>query len=212
MNELEVTKKIRTTGILPVICPANQEELNTLLSAVTDTDISVIEITLRNDFSTYAIKYIKEKFPWLVVGAGTINTPSKFKAAISCNADFFVAPGFARFAHEYVSNCGITFFHGVSTPSEILKLVNLGYSVMKFFPAEISGGVRALKLYSGAFDGVSFLPTGGITAENLHQYLACENVIGCGGSFMVPKSLLTKGAVEEIHALIKKLCKKGNQQ
>ena len=212
MNEWELARKIQTTGILPVICPANQAELDTLIDALRGTDISVIEITLRNDFATRAIKYIKENCPWLMVGAGTINTPAKLEAAISCNADFFVAPGFAEFAHRYVSNHGMIFLHGVSTPSEILKLVNMGYRIMKFFPAEISGGVQALKLYSSAFEGISFVPTGGITVDNLPQYLACKNVVGCGGSFMVPKPLLAKGATEEIHTLIKKLCKKGDQQ
>ena len=212
MNEMELAQKIRTAGILPVICPANRAELDTLLNALGGTNISVIEITLRNDFATHAIKYIKENYPWLTVGAGTINTPSKLEDAIACGADFFVAPGIAEFAHKYVSSHGIIFIHGVSSPSEILQLINLGYRVMKFFPAEISGGTQALKLYSSAFDGVRFIPTGGITAENLHPYLACDNVVGCGGSFMAPKSLLAEGATEKIHALIQELCKKGDKQ
>ena len=212
INEIELVKKIRTTGILPVVCPANQSELDTLLDAIRGTDVNVMEITLRNDFATYAIQYVKKYFPCLTVGVGTINTPQKLEAAISCGADFFVAPGIAQFAHKYVSDRGITFLHGVSTPSEILTLVNLGYRTMKFFPAEISGGAKALKLYSGAFYGVGFVPTGGITVENLHQYLACENVVGCGGSFMVPKVLLAKGVAEEIRALIKKLCIRGEEK
>ena len=95
INEIELVKKIRTTGIRPVVCPANQSELDTLLDAIRGTDVNVMEITLRNDFATHAIQYVKKYFPCLTVGADTINTPQKLEAAISCGADFFVAPGIA---------------------------------------------------------------------------------------------------------------------
>ena len=208
-QNVSLIKKISEVGILPVICPANQFELDTLLESLGGTAIEVLEITLRNDFSTAAIKYIKEKYPELTVGAGTVNTPFKLEQALDCGAEFLVAPGIADFAHDVVQKNSIPFFHGVSNPSEILKLINLGYSNMKFFPAEISGGTRALKLYLSAFEGVKFLPTGGITVKNLSEYLACPNVIGCGGSFMAPKDLLVKGDSEGINKLIKSLCRQG---
>ena len=201
-------QKIEEIGIIPVICPADQTELNVLLDAIADTDVRVIEITLRNEFSTTAIKYIKENHPELTVGAGTVNTEAKLEDAIDCGADFLVAPGIAEFAHKYVKERGITFIHGVATPSEILHLYNLGYRVMKLFPAEISGGTRALTLYASAFSDVRFIPTGGITVENLGRYLECKNVLGCGGSFMVPKALLTSGDSAGIRDLIKKLCRR----
>ena len=135
-------------GILPIVCPANQFELDTLLDSLSGTAIEVLEITLRNDFSTAAIKHIKEQHPALTVGAGTVNTPNKLEQALDCGADFMVAPGIADFAHGIEQKHGKTFIHGVSTSSEILKLINLGYSNMKLFPAEISGGARALKLYT----------------------------------------------------------------
>lgn len=200
-------EKISEAGILPVICPANQFELDTLLDSLSGTTIQVLEITLRNDFSTSAIKNIKEKCPQLTVGAGTVNTPFKLEQALGCGAEFLVAPGIADFAHNIIQKHGIPFIHGVSNPSEILKLINLGYNNMKFFPSEISGGTRALKLYSSAFEGVKFIPTGGITADNLFEYLTCPNVIGCGGSFMAPKDLLAKGDSEGINKLIKSFCR-----
>lgn len=207
MNKETIFNNIRMAGILPVVCPSNQFQLDTLLDAIKNTEIKVLEITLRNEFSTNAIKYIKSKYPELFVGAGTVNTPSKLDEAVSCSPDFLVSPGFAEFAHGNPIAQNIPFIHGVSTPSEILKLINLGYDTVKFFPAECSGGVQALKLYAGAFSGVSFLPTGGITAENLKDYLACPNVLGCGGSFMVPKALLESGDSEEISKLMKNLCR-----
>jgi len=210
--EMSCFQKIEAAGILPVVCPENPFELNVLLDAISDTDVKVLEITLRSEFSTTAIKQIKQTRPELTVGAGTINTPSRLEAALSCGADFLVAPGIADFAHEFARARAVPFIHGVSTPSEILKLINMGYDTVKFFPAELSGGTKALKLYASAFKGVKFLPTGGITAQNLSQYLACSNVLGCGGSFMAPKELLAKGATDEIHTLIKTLCKKGNPQ
>lgn len=211
-NTKSVFVEIERAGILPVVCPENQFQLDVLLDAVKDTDVKVLEITLRNEFSTNAIKYIRSKHPELTVGAGTVNTPSKLNEALSCNADFLVSPGIAEFALDFIKERKIPFIHGVSTPSEILNLVNLGYDVMKFFPAECSGGVKALKLYAGAFSGVKFLPTGGITSDNLEDYLSCPNVLGCGGSFMVPKALLEGGKSEEINALIRKLCRKGGQK
>ena len=204
-------QKIEAVGILPVVCPENQFELDVLLDAISDTDVKVLEITLRSEFSTTAIKQIKQARPDLTVGAGTVNTPYRLEEALATGADFLVAPGIADFAHELAKQHGTLFIHGASTPSEILKLINLGYDTIKFFPAELSGGTQALKLYSSAFKGVRFLPTGGINAKNLSKYLDCSNVLGCGGSFMAPKELLSKGAAEEINALIKNLCRKGEQ-
>lgn len=213
MSEVEIScfQKIEAAGILPVVCPENQFELDVLLEAISDTAVKVIEITLRSEFSTTAIKQIKQTRPDLTVGAGTINTPPRLREALACGADFLVAPGIVEFAHELAKQHGVPFIHGASTPSEILKLINMGYDTIKFFPAELSGGTQALKLYSSAFKGVRFLPTGGISVQNLSQYLACSNVLGCGGSFMAPKELLAKGAVEEINTLIKNLCRKGHQ-
>lgn len=204
-------QKIEAVGILPVVCPENQFELDVLLDAISDTDVKVLEITLRSEFSTTAIKQIKQTRPDLTVGAGTVNTPYRLEEALATGADFLVAPGIADFAHELAKQHGTPFIHGASTPSEILKLINLGYDTIKFFPAELSGGTQALKLYSSAFKGVKFVPTGGINAKNLSKYLDCSNVLGCGGSFMAPKELLSKGAAEEINALIKNLCRKGEQ-
>lgn len=211
-NKESVFAEIERAGILPVVCPENQFQLDVLLDAVKDTKVKVLEITLRNDFSTNAIKYIKEKHSELYVGAGTVNTPLKLEKAMSCQPDFLVSPGIAEFALDFAKEGKIPFIHGVSTPSEILKLINQGYDVMKFFPAECSGGVQALKLYAGAFSGVKFLPTGGITSDNFEDYLSCPNVLGCGGSFMVPKALLEGGKSEEINALISKFCRKGGQK
>ena len=205
-------QKLEAVGILPVVCPENQFELDTLLTAISDTDVSVVEITLRSDFSTIAIQQIKERYPELTVGAGTVNTPKKLEEALACGADFLVAPGIAEFAHGIAKERGIPFIHGVSTPSEILKLINMGYDTVKFFPAELSGGTQALNLYASAFRGVKFLPTGGINMQNLSGYLACPNVLACGGSFMAPKELLSKGVSDEINSLIKKLCRKENWQ
>ena len=192
-NSTSVFDKIERVGILPVVCPEDSFQLDVLLDAIRDTEVKVLEITLRNGYSTNAIKYIKKKFPELSVGAGTVNTPSKLKEALSCDPDFLVAPGIAEFALDPQATNGIPFVHGVSTPSEILKLINLGYDVMKFFPAECSGGVNALKLYSGAFSGVKFLPTGGITAENAALFMR-SGAVGLGvGSSLVNKKWVDAG-------------------
>lgn len=185
-------------GILPVICLKNQSELDVFMQAILKTPIKCIEITMRHPFSPDAISFIKENYPEISVGAGTVNTIEKLGEAINCGADFCVAPGTLDEILIKADKKKMPFLAGCSTPSEIMKLAAMGYKTVKYFPAECSGGAKALKLYEGAFAGIKFLPTGGINAENLTEYAACKNVLGCGGSFMIPKSMLENGCDDEI--------------
>lgn len=177
-------------GVLPVVCPENSCELDTLINAILLTDISTLEITLRNSFSFEAITYIKRNYPELTVGAGTVNSIDVLKKAIDTGADFLVSPGHTDELLAEAKNMNIPFLPGASTPSEILKLSSMGYKILKFFPAEGSGGTKVLNLYKGAFSDISFIPTGGITLENIEEYLKLDNVLACGGSFMLPKDML----------------------
>lgn len=185
-------------GVLPVICLKNQSELDIFMQAILKTPIKCIEITMRHSFSSESIRIIKENHPEIVVGAGTVNTTEKLDEAIGCGADFCVAPGTLDEILKKAEKKKMPFLAGCSTPSEIMKLASLGYKTVKYFPAECSGGTKALKLYEGAFTDIKFLPTGGINAENFPEYSACKNVVGCGGSFMIPKSMLEIGYVEGI--------------
>lgn len=194
--------KLLKKGILPVVCPENQSELDTLIKAVFLTDIRVLEITLRNSFSYEAVVYIKKNYPELTVGAGTVNSVDTLKKAIAAGADFVVSPGYLDELLNEAKKLNIPFLPGVSTPSEILKLLSGGYKFLKFFPAEASGGKKVLNLYKGAFSDAVFIPTGGITLGNVKEYLKLSNVLACGGSFMLPKDMLKSGNYEEIGKII----------
>lgn len=184
---------LKQTGILPVVCLKNEDEMHTFLDAILKSRIKCIEITLRHPFSFEAIQYIKKNHPEIIVGAGTVKTVKTLYDAIECGADFCVSPGMLDELLSEAEKNGIPFLPGCATPTEVMKLISLGYETVKFFPAECSGGVKLLKLYEGAFSEVSFLPTGGISADNFGSYSACKNVIACGGSFMAPSSMVQSG-------------------
>lgn len=181
-------KLLRTSRILPIKCPENMEELETMLSAIMKTPLRVVEITLRNGFALDAIKYIKQNYPEIIVGAGTVVNSSLLNQALKNGADFCVSPGLDFELLNEAKNKNMPFLPGCSNPSEILMAQKFGLNIVKFFPAEISGGVEALKLYEGAFSDMLFLPTGGITIENAKDYLKLKNVVACGGSFMIGAS------------------------
>lgn len=197
--------------ILPVVSITNENELKTFLSAIVKTKIKCIEITLRHSFAPKAISYIKENHPEIVVGAGTVVTPKVLKTAIKSGADFFVSPGFDEKIIRIAKRKQIAFLPGCSTPSEIIKAKSYGFKTVKFFPAECSGGVSALRLYEGAFSDIKFIPTGGITTENFIDYAECNNVIACGGSFMIPKKMLSLGDSKGIENTIINLIERVKQ-
>lgn len=142
----------------------------------------------------------------MIVGAGTVVSESMLMQAIHAGADFCVSPGtdfsLLRLAREH----NIPFIPGCATPSEIQNAEKEGLSLIKFFPAECAGGPAALKLYEGAFSNITFIPTGGITRENLRNYLKCPNVLACGGSFMIPKDRLLQRDSASIRNEILQLC------
>ena len=188
---------LRTSHILPVKCPENQDELEMLLLALINTPLRVIEITLRNGFALDAVKYIKQNYPEIIVGAGTVVNSSLLNQALKNGADFCVSPGLDLELLNEAQNKNMPFLPGCSNPSEILMAQKSGFKIVKFFPAEISGGVKALKLYEGAFSDMLFVPTGGITLENAREYLKLKNVVACGGSFMVGDSMIdTQNKIE----------------
>lgn len=193
---------LENTGIVPVICLKNEAELHTFSEAVLSTAVRCVEITLRHPFSPTAIRYIKEHIPEITAGAGTVKTLEALDTAVSCGADFCVAPGMEDGVLSAAIKQHIPYLPGCATPSEFMKAVSLGYETVKLFPAECMGGVSALKLYESAFPELRFLSTGGITTDNFPQYTACSNVLACGGSFMVPKTALAEGNSQKIAEVI----------
>ena len=184
---------IGKNGILPVVCLKTEDELKTFTDAILSTPVRCIEITMRHPFSFEALRYFKETHPEFILGAGTIVNSELLDKVSHLGVDFCVSPGFDEDIISKATKKHMPFIPGCSTPSEFLKAQKYNINTVKLFPAECSGGVNALKLYESAFSGLSFLPTGGITLKNFLDYMACNNVIACGGSFMVPKELLQSG-------------------
>ncbi len=193
-----IKNALKETQILPVINIKNKDCEKTLMDALCKTPIKSIEVLLRSDYAADAIKNIKAEYPDILVGAGTVMNEDDFYKAVSSGCDYIVSPGLDINLVKLCQREDIDIIPGCMTPSEIMSAKNMGLQVVKFFPAEIGGGVKALKLYESAFSGVLFLPTGGITYDNLESYLSLKNVIACGGSFMAGADLLRTGDEEKI--------------
>lgn len=192
------------TGILPVISIPEIGAALPLAKALLDGGISSLEITLRSACALDAIRLIKETYPQMTIGAGTVLSIQNIEDAVAAGADFIVSPGYDEELVDYCIAHNIMTTPGCTSPSEIQAAVKKGLKVLKFFPAELSGGLEAIKLLSGPFPGVKFLPTGGINFDNLGKYLANEKIIACGGSYMATADQIKKGDWEGITAACKK--------
>ena len=189
---------ITAGGILPVIKVESIDYAAPLADALRNGGINTIEVTARNEIAFHAIKKIRQTFPDMVIGAGTIINKELVDKAVDAGADFCVAPGFHPEVTEYSKVKNMPFIPGCSTPSEIENAVASGFSVIKFFPAEAAGGVAALKLINGPFPNVKFIPTGGLTYDNIGNYLKLKCVAACGGSFMAKSETIRNAEWEKI--------------
>lgn len=200
---------IRDSGILPVIAIEKLEYALPLARACVHAGLSGMEITFRTDCAGEAIRLIRKEYPDLLLGAGTILSCRLVDEAIAAGADFLVTPGLNPKVVGYAKEKGIPILPGVTTPAEIEAAMELGLEVLKFFPAEQSGGIPKLKLLAGPYRNIQFVPTGGITEENYREYLALGNVLAVGGSFMIAKKDMAAGdfeAVEkELHRVVDKM-------
>lgn len=183
-------ENIRKLGVLPVIKIEDVETSACLAESLLKGGLDAIEVTLRNESALKAIETIKSNFPDMTVGAGTILSPSQIDEAIAAGADFLVSPGFNVNTVEYALNCGYPIVPGCSTATEISQAVEIGLKTIKFFPSEINGGTAALKLFNGPFPNIEFIPTGGLTFDNLESYLRMNCISACGGSFMAGSDLI----------------------
>ncbi|OQA25921.1 MAG: KHG/KDPG aldolase [Verrucomicrobia bacterium ADurb.Bin345] len=189
---------VAAVGILPVIAVPSREVAVPLARALVDGGIAAIEVTLRNDCALDAIRAIRAAFPDMAIGAGTILSESQIAPAREAGADFLVAPGLDVDLLKAALAAGVDIVPGVTNPTEITAAVRLGLKTLKFFPAEISGGVPALTLYHGPFQDVKFVPTGGMTMDNIGAYLAKPFVSACGGSYMAKSSDIKAGQFDLI--------------
>jgi 2-dehydro-3-deoxyphosphogluconate aldolase/(4S)-4-hydroxy-2-oxoglutarate aldolase len=182
---------------------ANPEDAVPLAQALTAGGLNIIEVTFRTEGAADSIRRIRSALPQMTVGAGTVLTPYQAAQAADAGAQFLVAPGLDESVLEAALGRNMPYIPGVVTPTEVGRALNLKLKLLKFFPAEASGGVAMLKALAGPFahTGVKFVPTGGITAATLPAYLALPSVAAVGGSWMAEKDLVTQHAWAKITAL-----------
>jgi len=175
---------LSNTSVIPVLVIEDIEDAVPLTLALSNGGLNVIEITLRTPSALKALSEIKNSLPDIVVGAGTVINEKNLEDALNCGADFIVSPGMTPTLLEAVKINNAPFLPGASTPSEMMHLLESGFSFQKFFPAETSGGVDMLNAIAGPMPQISFCPTGGISLLKAGKYLLCKNVSCVGGSWM----------------------------
>ena len=197
----DMFEKIGNLGIVPVVAIHDAAHAVDLAEALKKGGLPVAEITFRTAAAEEAIKRIAGEVPGLLLGAGTVLTVEQAEKAIAAGADFIVAPGFNPKVVGYCQDRGVPITPGICTPTDIEAALGMGLKVLKFFPADTSGGIKGLKGMSAPYGMLKFIPTGGINAGNLNEYLAFEKVLACGGSWMVKADLISAGNFDLITEL-----------
>lgn len=197
----ELIEKIEKTAVLPVIKIDNAKDAVPLAAALKKGGLAAAEVTFRTDAAEEAIKLIAESHPDFLIAAGTVLTPEQADKAMAAGASFIVSPGLNPKVVKHCQEKGYPVIPGICTPSEIECALDLGLTYLKFFPAEASGGVKMIKAMAAPYTKVKFMPTGGVNAKNLEEYLTCKAVFACGGSWMVPADKIDAGEFDEIEKL-----------
>jgi 2-dehydro-3-deoxyphosphogluconate aldolase/(4S)-4-hydroxy-2-oxoglutarate aldolase len=201
---MDVIKKIENLKLIPVAVIEDTENALPLAKALMDAGLPVIEITFRTEAAAESISLIRNEYPEMLVGAGTVLTIDQVDAAIFAGAEFIVTPGFNPTVVDYCVKNNYPIVPGLNSPSFIEWGLERGLNFFKFFPADLSGGPKMLKAISGPYPNVRFMPTGGINDDTLAEYLKLDNVIACGGSWIVKKDLISSGNFEEIETRTKR--------
>ncbi|MBP3421893.1 MAG: bifunctional 4-hydroxy-2-oxoglutarate aldolase/2-dehydro-3-deoxy-phosphogluconate aldolase [Lachnospiraceae bacterium] len=197
----EVLEKIQEIGIVPVVVLEDAKDAAPLAKALMDGGLPCAEVTFRTDAAEESIRIMNEQFPDMLVGAGTVLTTDQVDRAVAAGAKFIVSPGLNPRIVKYCVEKGILITPGCSNPSDVEQALENGLEVVKFFPAEAAGGLPMIKAMAAPYVGVKFMPTGGINAQNVRDYLAYNRIIACGGSWMVKGELVKEGKFDEIEKL-----------
>ncbi len=174
---------------IPVVVIKELAEVDKILPALKHSGIYIAEITFRTACAEEAIKYAVKNYPEMNIGAGTVINAEQCERALAAGAKFIVSPGLSVAVAKICKERGVPYYPGCVTPTEIMTALELGLTVIKFFPANVYGGLKAMKALSGPFPQITFIPTGGINADNLDEYLAWDKIAAVGGSFYVTDAL-----------------------
>ncbi|GHR36327.1 ketohydroxyglutarate aldolase [Helicobacter pylori] len=200
----KIIEVLQISPIIPVVVIENIKDAVPLAQSLVEGGIHIIEVTLRSSCALEAIELIAKNVPKMRVGAGTILNPTQLEQAQNRGAEFLISPGLTIKLLEYAKKKDMPLIPGVSSSSEVMQALELGYNALKFFPAEYCGGVKLLNAFNGPFKGVKFCPTGGISIDNMRSYLNLENVLCVGGSWLTPKNLIQNKEWDKITEICKR--------
>ncbi len=198
---MDVMERLARAIVVPVVVLDRAEDAVPTANAMIAGGVDVMEITFRTACAADAIEAVAKNCPDMLVGAGTVLNVEQAKLAVSKGAKFIVAPGFDAETVAWCVENGIAVCPGCVTPTEIMAAIKLGLKVVKFFPANVYGGLNAMKNLSAPFVGIKFIPTGGVNADNIRDYVSAPYIHAVGGSWVCPKPDIAAGNYEKITAL-----------
>ena len=198
-----VLEQIQKTGIIPVVVLDDAKDAEPLAKALCEGGLPCAEVTFRTDAAEECIRIMSEKFPEMLVGAGTVLTTEQVDRAVAAGAKFIVSPGLNPRIVKYCVEKGIVITPGCANASDMEQALENGLEVVKFFPAEPAGGLNMIKALAAPYVGLKFMPTGGISPKNVREYLAYNRIIACGGSWMVKNDLVKAGDFAAITEMAK---------
>ena len=201
MNDM--MKKLSKIGIVPVVVLDSAEDALPLAEQLMEGGLPCAEVTFRTAAAEESIRRMAKAFPDMILGAGTVLSCEQADRAVDAGAKFIVSPGFNPRVTEHVLKKGVPMTPGICTPTEIEAALQFDLDVLKFFPAEPSGGLKMIKALAAPYVGINFMPTGGINAENVRDYLKYDRIVACGGSWMVSGKLVKEGNFAEIGRLVR---------
>lgn len=200
----KIIEVLQISPIVPVVVVEDLKDAVPLAQSLIEGGIPIIEVTLRSSCALEAIELIAKNVPKMRVGAGTILNLTQLEQVQNRGAEFLISPGLTIKLLEHAKKKDMPLIPGVSSSSEVMQALELGYHALKFFPAEYCGGVKLLNAFNGPFKGVKFCPTGGISADNMRSYLNLENVLCVGGSWLTPKDLIQNKEWDKITEICKR--------
>ena len=200
---MNISERFRQCGIVPVVVLDKKEDAIPLANALIAGGIDVAEVTFRTDAAEESIKEISENLPEMLVGAGTVLTLDQLERAVKAGAKFIVSPGFDQKIVDKCKELQVPVFPGTVSPTEIIQAINSGLNTVKFFPAGNYGGLKTIKSLAAPFTEINFMPTGGVNAANLKEFLEFDKILAVGGSWICDKKLVNEGKWDEITKLSK---------
>ena len=200
---MTISEQFKEYGVVPVVVLNDAKDALPLAKALVEGGLACAEVTFRTEAAEESIRLMSEAYPEMLVGAGTVLTIDQVNRAVKAGAKFIVSPGFDPEIVDYCLENNIPVFPGCVTPSEVAQAVKRGLKVVKFFPAEQAGGIAMIKAMAAPYTMVKFMPTGGISTKNLADYLSCDKILCCGGSWMVKGDMIKAGEFDKICTMAK---------